>query len=392
MSEHLFFDLTRKAARWTGIAIMGISLPLTAMADITSFLRSLSMDRLELDVQVTDEAGQPLPGAILWYNGSGGTLVEGKPDGQTMQRMARRYASQTDFLVPIDLPGTVFERVDLHGHYRDSREITSVPGNRYTYVLVATKRGFVAQLIEGQAPLNKHHVVSFKLRRDPQAPPVDPRMETFDHLMAQARSLEPNEDVMGEPRMRRLMDLNKQVRALAQDLEKSNRVDDASAVYWALADFPSVTVATSADGQTRIVGYANGRTDPQSELDRLKATQLNTKTPKLLIDKARVAWGFPRLGIRNAAEGQSYLKAFEMIANGPLKEGVTPSDYITAIFQAVNWGTPEQACDLIQRAYRFEPIAMSVKNWWDMLERVERQRKRLNLPPQRCVVEGLPAL
>ncbi|RZI84214.1 MAG: hypothetical protein EOP38_09840 [Rubrivivax sp.] len=350
------------------------------------------MDRLELEVQVTADTGQPLAGAVVWYNGDRGTLRDGKPDEAAMQRMARRYANQSDFLDTGDVPGTIFERTNLQGIYRDAREIGNVPDNLYPYVFVATKRGYVAQVIGGRAPLNKQHRVTFKLQRDPQALPVDPRMEVFDRLMARARAVEPNEEFMGEARMHKLVDLNQQVRKLALDLEQTNRGDDASAVYWALADFPSVTVATGADGQTQIVGYANGRTGPQSELDRLKATQLNTRVPKLLIDKAIVSWGFPRVGVRNAAEGLAYLKAFEAAADGPLKEGVLPRAYIVAIYQAAGWGTPEQACDLIQRAYRFEPVTLSVERWWGMLERIADQRKRLKLPPQPCVVDGLPSL
>ncbi|MES2090936.1 MAG: hypothetical protein V4532_13280, partial [Pseudomonadota bacterium] len=208
--------------------------------------------------------------------------------------------------------------------------------------------------------------------------------------IGQARS-EPGEDVMEQPQMARLDAMNKQVRKLAQDLEASGRVDDASAVYWGLADFPSLTSITLPNGQTRFVGYVDSMTDPTAEAYRRHAILLNTKAPKLLIDKTRVSNGWPRTGISNAKEGQAYLKAFEELATGPLKEGVIPRDYMVAIYQALRWGTPEQACDLIQRAYLFEPFVMTLKEFVWFSESLADQRKKLNLPPQPCVVAGLTA-
>jgi hypothetical protein len=362
---------------------------LDARADVYNLIRKFTMDRLELEVQVADEANQPLVGAMVWYVGmpvrpqNGMTL-----DVSILSRMAQRYAQQSDFLNVDDIPGAVFRRTDLQGAYRDFRETGGVPNKLYPYIVVATKRGYLPQVSEGAAPLNQRHVVAFKLQRDPQVR-SEPRMETFDRLMAQARSPVPGEELTGESRMHKLDDLHRQTRDLAQTLEKEGLADEASAVYWALADFPEVIRTTSADGKTQVLGYRNGRTDPQSEADRMRATQLNTRVPKLLIGKVMMAQGFAREGIRDATKGVAYLKAFDQLATGTSGLQLLPKDYDIAIWQAIQWGTPDQACDLLQRAYRFEPATMPLKDWWDMLERLQKRRVQLNLPAQSCVIEGL---
>lgn len=359
-----------------------------AQADGYSAIRKLIVDKLELEVQVQDTQGKPLAGAVLWYVGSPIRPENGlKLTKIDLNRMAQRYVNQSDFLDTIDMTATVFERANLKGIFYDiGREYTGQ--NHYDYILVATKRGYLPQVIEGAAPLNHKHLVQFKLQPDSQAH-VEPRMEVFDQIMAQARDTSPDQDYMGEARMHKLEQLEQQLRQLAQGLEKDGLNDEASAVYWALADFPSVTHATSADGQQQVIGYANGRVGPAAEADRLKATQLNNSIPKLLISKMMMEQGFPRVGIETESHGLAFLAAFEKMASGSDKEHILSSTYRTAIWQAIKWSTPEKACELLQKAYVFEPATMPPKDWWKRTKDVEFQRKRLGLPSGKCEIQGL---
>lgn len=190
-------------------ALFFFATSLAAQADVYNLIRKFTMDRLELEVQVTDEANQPLAGAVVWYSGGVPNAERDvKLDSAIMSRMAQRYARQSDFLNVDDIPGTVFRRTDLQGVYRDFRETGGVPNKLYPYIVVATKRGYLPQVSEGAAPLNQRHVVVFKLQRDPQAR-SEPRMEAFDRLMAQARSPVPGEELTGEARMHKLDELNR---------------------------------------------------------------------------------------------------------------------------------------------------------------------------------------
>jgi hypothetical protein len=351
-----------------------------AQADGYSVIRKMMVDTLQLEVNVQNTQGKPLAGVVVWY-------FENPADrGLNLEatiRMMHRYANQSDFFDVLDF---LVERTNDNGYFYDYREFSGK--NRLPYILVATKRGYLPQVIEGAAPLNRKHLVQFKLAPDPQAQ-VDPRMETFDQIMAQARNSSPEEDYMGEARMHKLEQLEQQLRKLAQDLEKDGRNNDASAIYWALADFPSVTRMTTADGQQKIIGYANGREGPAAEADRLKATQLNNSSPKLMMGKMMLQQGFPRVGIETEAHGKAYLAAFEQLANSSEKDHILPSSYRTAIYQAIQWSTPDKACELINKAYVFEPAAMPLKDWWARLKDVERQQQRLNLPPNTCEIKGL---
>lgn len=357
-------------------------------ADVSSLIRKLTMDRLELEVQVSNETGQPLAGAVIWYIGlpvrpESGMLV----NLAAAKRMAQRYARQSDFLETNDLSGAVFERTDIEGRYRDFRE-ARYPDKRYPYIIVVTKRGYVPEVIEGVAPLNERHVVKLQLKPDVLWK-VSPRMEEFDRLMALARTIPAGEEAISETRMRKLRELYQQVRVLAQSLEEAGLQDDASAIFWALADFPEVTAIDLLNSTQQVVGYRNGRNDAQAEADRLRATMLNTSVPKLLIGKELVTQGFKRVGISDSVKGRAYLLSFERMAGGQYGEQLLPRDYRTAIWQALDWGTPDQACALLQRAYRFEPTTMPLKDWWAMVRRIEDRRKELKLPSLSCTVEGL---
>lgn len=362
--------------------------PLCAHAEISDLMRKVTMDRLEFEVQVADEAGKPLAGAVIWYIENPVRPRTGmRIDIAAAKRMAQRYARQSDFLSTGDMAGAVFERTDMEGRYRDYRE-TRYPDGRYPYILVATKRGYLPEVVEGVAPLNQHHLVKFNLKPDPQLRP-DPRMESFDRLMAQARSPMPGEDLVGEARMRKLNELNQQVQTLAQTLESAGLPDEASAVYWALADFPSVTRIDLPNGTQQIAGYRKGHSDAQAEADRLRATILNTTVPKLTLRKMLVNQGFKRVGIYDATKGKAYLEAFENIAAGLGGDQLLPIEYDVAVRQAIKWETPDYACALLQRAFRFEPTAITPKDGWEMVKQIADKRATLKLPSKPCVVEGL---
>lgn len=371
------------------VVIAGISL--SARADMASLIRKWTTDHLELEVHVVDVHQQALKGAMIWYIGNPlRSRGVNALDKFALSRMAKRYANLSDFLDTNDLPGAVFERTDLQGSYRDFREVSSVSQEPYPYILVATKRGYLPQVIEGAAPLNKRHTVTMTLQAEPQFK-GDARMEEFDHLMAQARSPVPGEDLVGEPRMRKLDALQAQTRALALALEKEGLVDEASAIYWALSNFPEVIRTTSPDGSIQVLGYRNGNEDVATNPDRSHAIRLNTTVPKLLRDKLLIARGFTDVGINDKQKGAAYLEIFDQLTSGPLKERVLPAEYRVAIHQTFRWGTPEQSCNMLQRTYQFEPATMISADWWAFLDRLQKRRTELHLPPQECLIAGLPA-
>jgi hypothetical protein len=255
---------------------------------------------------------------------------------------------------------------------------------------VASKRGYLPQIIDGAAPLNQRYTVTLTLQADPQFKGNE-RMEEFDQLMAQAQSPVLGEDLLGEARMRKLDALQEQTRALAQALEKEGRVDDASTIFWALSNFPEVTRTTSPDVGVQVLGYRNGKDNVATNSDRLRAIQLNTKVPKLLMHKMLMSRGFMDVGIRDAKKGTAYLEIFDQLTSGQQQEQVLPYEYEVAIYQVFKWGTPEQTCELLQRAYQFEPATMSPTHWWEFLDRLQKLRTDLHLPVQACVLHGLPA-
>jgi hypothetical protein len=345
------------------------------------------MDQLKFEVQVTDETGKPLVGAVLWYVGRsddpsyGVTLTT-----SDFQRMASRYAAQGDFLVNQDLPGAVIRRTGLNGEYRNFME-TRYPDNRYPYIVVATKRGYTPQVTEGVAPLNTLHVVRFQLKRDPVQQP-DPRMERLDNILAQARTVAPGEDSMGEPRMRKLVELEQQARSLAAEFEHEGKGDEASAVYWSLAEFPEVISTVSSDGTQKVVGYRASRTGEKSETDRRKAIMLNASIPKLLIDKARLQHGLTLQGINSAEQGDVYLSAFMDQMRSARREQILPHTLVVATWQAIRWSTGGASCDLFGEALLLEPKAFRASTLVDMQHDLDAMRKKQGLAPAACTIQA----
>ena len=300
--------------------------------------------------------------------------------------MTQRYWAQADFLSVGDLPGMIFERADLNGVYRYVGGKPDIPaGSNHRFIFVVIKRGYLPEIIEGSAPLNQRHTIRVRLKDDPSYRP-NALMEEFDRLMAQAKTVAPGEDPTALQRMHQLDSLYQRARALALELEQAQMPDEASAVYWALADFPEVIRDTMADGRTQITGYRNTRQDAQSEADRLKAIQLNAKVPKLLVDKWVIEKGFPPTGIRSAAHGRAFLDAFQMLAEGQWGQHILPSDYRVAIAQTLRWATPDEACAMIQSAYRFEPQMMQPRQWNTRLDDLRTKRAQLKQPGPECVL------
>jgi hypothetical protein len=98
----------------TLVIMAGFSL--SARADMTSLIRKLTMDHLEIEVHVNDAHQQALKGAIIWYIDNPLSPRRGIAlDTIVLSRMAKRYARLSDFLDTNDLPGAVFERTDLQG-------------------------------------------------------------------------------------------------------------------------------------------------------------------------------------------------------------------------------------------------------------------------------------
>lgn len=340
------------------------------------------MDKLELEVQVTDENGSPLAGAMVWYTAQplrqDGGVSLGKTD---VERMAKRYGGQSDFLTSDDIPETVFNRTGLEGRYRLTQGLLGA-SKPYHYVVVGAKRGYLPMVESGEAPPSVH-VISLRLHKDARFKP-NPRMEEFDRLIAEAGSMVPGEDPTGDARMHRLQSLSKRLRDLAQTLENEDRKNDASAVYWALADFPEVIRTVGSGNSPSVIGYRHGQSAGQSEQDRLRATMLNDSVPKLLISRALVEKGFNRVGINSLPQGKAYLDAFDNIYESPRRDQLLPKEFRVAIRQAIRWKMPDRACRLVQAAYAFEPTTLSHKSWQDTVSELEKLRIEMKLAPLPC--------
>lgn len=345
----------------------------------------------DAELRVTDDAGRPLAGAVVWFVNGAPRRGLG-PNAASMARMLRRYAQQSDFVADGDIPEAYVARTSLQGVYRYSADaLTAPPSMMNHYMAVAIKRGYVPQVIEGAMHADQLQVQTVKLQRDAQVLP-DPLMETFDRLMAQAVAPVPGEDLVSEARMRRLDEVNPQVRALAQALEKEGRTMEASAVYWTLADFPEVIRSTTADGKLQIEGYRRGKSDQQSMADRMHAAQLNASVPKVRSWMAKRERPARYAGADQATRFQAVLKEFDELASGPDGERIMAEQYRDAITEAIILGTPDQACTRLQQAFRFEPTFLRIYEWWDKLDKIQEARAELKLPAQACVIADLPQI
>lgn len=341
-----------------------------ARADFTSMIRSLTMSRLDIEMQIVNEQGQAVPGAHIWQVGYWDTTApKVAVNAAIFSRWAWRYAGQSDFLEVDDFPSAVFLRADQAGVFRDTEELSN-SRESFHYVYAIVKRGYVPEVIEGALRLSERRTLKVVLKKDTRAR-FDPRMEEFDALMAQVRAPVPGENLVGEDRKKRLDSLKKKAYTLAQSLEKDGLNDEASAAYWALANFPEVILVKSPDGATKVVGYDNGGTGERADAEKAHAIMLNRSVPKLLLQKSLLQQGYKGKGIHDAEKGRAYLKIFYDLASGPMHDQILPREYEVAIYQELRWGTPENACKLLKRAFQFDQAMMGENDWQSFAKQIK---------------------
>jgi pentatricopeptide repeat protein len=347
-------------------------------------LANMLRDKIVYNIQVLDMQGRPVPAATIWW-----MLPADRSyvSPELMARLLGRYAADADFVQSTTLhPSLLVNRTDQNGRAVIQVGEGDVHGkDQVIGYFAALKRGYHPTFVQDVARPNTTRSITIKLEPEPNAQ-ANERMLAFDLLMAPS----PTGGIMSTERYEYLESVQKRMRTLALDLEREQRFDEASVVYYNLAYLPSVETIRSGNGDEVIVGYTNGYDGgkPQRRADRERAIALNHNTPEIVLDKTllevHAAGGL--VGPKQSAMRQRFIRATEeMIRRYP--ERIWPMTYISVIHAYTNEGRYSEACTAFKRAFQFEPGYKSKKNWRSLLQELNNDIANKNAPCGPCLVD-----
>lgn len=360
----------------------------SAQAGLTKIIRKINTDTLTWRVHVVDKLGRVIPAPTVLR------LIPNGNDQENvglMQRIARRYAGDADFLKKNVHPSLLVDYGDTDGIFVDTDVLNYHKKPEVVTIYAAIKRGYVPTIISDVARKNTTRDITIVLEPD-NSVRVDDRMLEFDLIRASAYiSATTGAERMQESRRKILLHANQQLRHLAQRLEQEDQMDMASAVYYSLAYLPSVDVIRQANGSDVIVGFTNGYTpdNPQRKADWMRAAELNRSNPNMLIEifcKNLGIWEKNYLQF-SSSERKAYIEYVEKMIK-QTGERIWPEIVHSLIYQYQGEGRFVEACSALNRSYEFEPTFHDDVAWMKLLSRLNHEAGRAGDQSKVCQIAG----
>ena len=369
--------------------------PVAAFLFSGAAFAGLFKDTVHYEVRVVDEQTRPIPWATLWVMGPTLGRTDLKPED--LARLVRRYAADADFVNSTNLHDQLWVmQTDGAGKARFAQEDTEVRGFKRVQISVAgLKRGFLPTQVDDDAPDNSRRKILLRLRADAAAK-GDERMETLDRIRALSDPESETDDPVGGDRKSRLVRYDTQLRALAAELEKDGRADDAAAIYYNLAWLPAVDYAREESGEWVVTGYTNGFDDrnPRRVADRKRAWQLQRGHPALEYEALLASYEARGLRVlayaKDAPVREAYIAETEALIR-KYGERLWPAAYwrLSDVYMANN--DFAAACRALQARYAFEPSILDAEGWTGSLASYEAGIKnRGGAANTRCELPAVP--
>jgi len=334
-------------------------------ADFWRSIEGLVSGKIEYTISVTDSRGLPIEGATIWLLGDDESRQDLKLDD--LRRLVRRYSADADFVFTDSLEaGLLVLRTDRAGVARlvfDERDIGQLKS--ITSHFAAIKRGYEPTVRTDVAEAHSNRKMMLALERI-DGPAQSPLLDEFDRLRSLAeKQLEhgANEQAAVE-----LSKVSARLRAIATSLEAQGHFDDAAAIYYNLANLPSVDMVRNSSGKLVVKGYSRGF-DEQSPIrvaDRARAWQLNKTHPWLDFERMRADYMARGLmvfaGNRNSEVRRSYIEQTERFIREH-GERMWPDVY-TQLWRVYNAeGDFDGGCEALRRFHSFEPSMFDAASW-----------------------------
>ncbi len=383
-----------KRAWSTVVGLLALAAALTSSAGVRGLLEKIMESEARLELTVVDEQGKPLDGASIWFFGDTPQRTDLRLED--LQRLVRRYQRDVDFIFEKSLHRELLiERTLDSGRadvLRDEADLGRLAAVRIHFAVL--KRGWIPAVMSRTVKPGTREKITVSLKRDP-AWQFDPRLEKLDHMRGVAAAIAGSEDMLTAEHQAELQRIDSGLRALAAQLTKDGRADDAAAVYYNLAYLPGVSIDVDKVAGTVTRQYTTG---------------FDAESSQRVSDRA-LAWTLVRS--RPALEYQAQLEKYK--AEGLLR-GPSPTRHDVRVryiadterafrqnpeamwppFHLHLWdiygaqGNADLACSALKAFFEFEPSYFSEGQWQRQLRLYEADVKLFGTTPSRkCELPGL---
>lgn len=373
--------------RLTLSALLLAFLSTSSHAGVRDFVSNMFASKIQIQVSVQDEQGQPVPYAALWFMFANKEAPE--RSSADMRRLINRYALDYD-VAAIDTAAPIrpvlVRYVDSKGLHNWVLGENAFSGLTALPVIIGVlKRGYKPLAYEKTMPVGSSNEIVLRLQKD-EAAKFDPRLLELDEIRSEVGNVFPNWTT--EDRQAHVDRMHARLTGLAAAFEREGKRNEAALAYYNLAYLPSIERLVRPDGKVQVIGYTRGYDEksPSRKANLGKALELGTDIPQLrcraLVD-AFVAKGGKIWNDQSKKELRlqliDELEGCLAVANERFFPWILA--FLADLYSYV--GNPTMACKTIQRAYRFEPRAYESSFWPQFFQKVEDAAKK---PPK-----GLPA-
>ena len=287
----------------------------------------------------------------------------------------------------------IIERADESGSLvleLESNEVRAL--KRSPLHMAVFKRGFAPKVLTAPQRVGGSHVMVIKL--EPLATPADAKLLEFDRLRGSANlaRLQSLGELAGAQESQRIRGT---LTALAGELQRDGRDDEASVVYYGVACLPTVDFSEDASGIV-VHGYTRGfsDSDPWRVEARNLARQLNRSNPHVQFEAVLARYS-PRgnlyIGDWMASDNRKRLIAEIEGLRARYGDRLWPRAYSVLWTAYVTEGDFAAGCRTIRAMYASTPQYKDAAGWKKMLRDYEGDvHYRDKSASANCSLPGLP--
>lgn len=329
-------------------------------------------DVIDVDIQIQDEAGSPIPYVTVWgyvvdFTDIHKSMQRGQLTMDDLWRVTTRYQDSFEFAHAFNKPVRNLEvpkMGDVKGRFRtqiDYQDRTG-PGNHlarpdnlnfgYSFM----KRGYLPAKVEFTLPKNQSEVqATVVLKRDPsQSIETKSYLQTYERIRFEMSDSHKNAE-MTLDNAQRLDSLRQQLDATAQEAERAGDKPAAARMYMRMNWWPTIRIANG-----KVIGYAQtgDDNDPRNRQLGLKAHALDPDATYVWMfnvdTRAKLRPGMGQAEITRAVLAQN----LQLV----LKKGdkVWPETYGLIVAGYSFLEEFDKAYEALERGRKFEP---KYKDW-----------------------------
>ena len=330
-------------------------------------------DVIDVDIQIQDEAGQPIPYVTVWgYVADYTEIHQSEKWAQlTMSdlwRLTTRYQDSFEFAhtfnTPVrnldvpkmgDLEGRFLTRIDYQDRTGPGNKLPRPDNLNFGYSFM--KRGYLPAKVEFTLPKNQNRAqATVVLKKDPSQPvEAQPYLQTFERIRYEMSDSRKNAE-MTLVNAHRLESLRNELDAAAKAAEGAGDKPAAARMYMRMNWWPKIRIGSNG----QVIGYAQtgDDNDPRNRQLGLKAHSLDPDSPYVWMfnvdTRAKLGSGMNKADITRAVLTQNLRLVSEK------GDKVWPLTYALIVRGYTTLEEFKNAYEYLEKGKKFEP---KYKDW-----------------------------